>query len=149
LFVKLACSPECYQTVQNMLADPEDSHIALCYVCGAQTKSKCKRCGVLHYCSKECQKSDWPRHKLNCVSLFYSSSANTTMEQLHASICAQLKALDSTLLLASRVVGGCEPARFLLQHKHPKIPEARKIIWTQLPGAIIVFGTEISDTSLF
>ena len=28
--------------------------------------SVCSRCGVIVYCSKECQRRDWPRHKQDC-----------------------------------------------------------------------------------
>ena len=30
----------------------------------------CKACRVMHYCSKECQRADWPRHKMMCVASF-------------------------------------------------------------------------------
>lgn len=30
--------------------------------------SKCSRCKVVHYCSKECQKQDWKIHKVYCNS---------------------------------------------------------------------------------
>jgi hypothetical protein len=29
----------------------------------------CSGCGLNGYCDKECQMSDWPRHKLVCLSL--------------------------------------------------------------------------------
>jgi len=36
-------------------------------VCGKTGPLKsCGRCRVQHYCSAECQKSDWPKHKTNC-----------------------------------------------------------------------------------
>lgn len=39
-----------------------------CYNCGKQTAtSSCKRCGV-KYCDRQCQCSDWRRHKNSCMS---------------------------------------------------------------------------------
>ena len=40
-----------------------------CSICG-QTEGQlknCGRCGVKKYCSAECQKMDWPRHKDQCT----------------------------------------------------------------------------------
>ncbi|GJE87541.1 zinc finger MYND domain-containing protein [Phanerochaete sordida] len=31
-----------------------------------KTMSRCGRCKLARYCSKECQTADWPRHKTNC-----------------------------------------------------------------------------------
>ena len=30
---------------------------------------KCSNCKVIHYCSKECQRNDWPIHKKVCKTL--------------------------------------------------------------------------------
>merc|ERR1712098_668674 len=45
-----------------------------CANCGALEKSekqfqKCSRCGFVFYCSKACQKSDWPIHKQICKEI--------------------------------------------------------------------------------
>lgn len=32
----------------------------------SQNMIRCGRCKLARYCSKECQTSDWPRHKMNC-----------------------------------------------------------------------------------
>merc|ERR1712098_470382 len=42
-----------------------------CANCGVFEESekqfqKCSRCGFVFYCSKACQKSDWPNHKQIC-----------------------------------------------------------------------------------
>ena len=43
-----------------------------CYTChkvvtGKKKLSKCSKCHAITYCSRECQKADWPRHGWNCV----------------------------------------------------------------------------------
>ena len=44
-----------------------NKHVKTCYKCGSSQKlMKCSRCKTVHYCSKECQKSDWGRHKSSC-----------------------------------------------------------------------------------
>jgi uncharacterized C2H2 Zn-finger protein len=41
-----------------------------CATCNASVPSvalmRCSRCGVLHYCSVECQQQDYARHKKDC-----------------------------------------------------------------------------------
>lgn len=37
-----------------------------CAVCGLPTTSRCAGCQRSTYCSKECQKADWPSHKREC-----------------------------------------------------------------------------------
>ena len=41
-----------------------------CHKTGERKKdklSKCAKCHSITYCSKECQREDWPRHSDNCV----------------------------------------------------------------------------------
>ena len=45
-------------------ADPEK--FKLCIVCYKTSKNLCSRCRIVRYCSTECQKQDWPKHKLDC-----------------------------------------------------------------------------------
>lgn len=35
-------------------------------VCGKETNRQCNKCRGQYYCSSECQKKDWPRHKPIC-----------------------------------------------------------------------------------
>jgi MYND finger len=38
----------------------------VCAVCGKPAKNICSRCRTTHYCSVDCQKAQWPNHKLIC-----------------------------------------------------------------------------------
>ena len=39
-----------------------------CTRCGGETRTfVCLGCGEAHYCSRRCQKRDWPRHKQLCL----------------------------------------------------------------------------------
>jgi hypothetical protein len=60
--------------------DRPDKFKFIAYHCGTCTKAVpevaelkvCKTCRAMHYCSKECQRADWPRHKMEC----FASSAD-------------------------------------------------------------------------
>ena len=41
---------------------------AVCTACNKPNTSFCNRCKSARYCSKECQKADWPVHKLLCAT---------------------------------------------------------------------------------
>lgn len=41
----------------------------LCRTCDFPGEFKCGRCGIPLYCSKECQKKNWPFHKQYCTSI--------------------------------------------------------------------------------
>ena len=38
-----------------------------CVVCAKPATSRCSKCKATAYCSQDCQKHDWPTHKLTCV----------------------------------------------------------------------------------
>lgn len=47
--------------------------IFVCCIC-QNTNEKMSKCGICHqahYCSKECQRKDWPRHKILCSPKLY------------------------------------------------------------------------------
>jgi hypothetical protein len=46
----------------------EEQRIKRCSVCGSANRPprKCGRCHSIFYCGADCQKEDWPKHKLEC-----------------------------------------------------------------------------------
>ena len=40
-----------------------------CDNCNKSAAAKCSRCGLARYCSKECQVSHWPKHRLECTDV--------------------------------------------------------------------------------
>ncbi|XP_045448096.1 uncharacterized protein LOC123656462 [Melitaea cinxia] len=40
--------------------------VASCRVCSIKTRRMCVGCAKEYYCSKECQRKDWPRHRTQC-----------------------------------------------------------------------------------
>lgn len=42
--------------------------VAADHVCPRPATAACSRCGLVAYCSKECQKQHWAAHKLDCKS---------------------------------------------------------------------------------
>ena len=69
-----------YSFVHDALKIPPDDKLDLnvsnAYRCGTCKKAVpevaelkiCKTCRAMHYCSKECQRTDWPRHKMKCFA---------------------------------------------------------------------------------
>src|SRR4051812_40903427 len=47
--------------------------MSCCFTCKKESETGkpfmvCTKCGIARYCTKECQKRDWPTHKLLCVA---------------------------------------------------------------------------------
>ncbi|EIW52467.1 ankyrin [Trametes versicolor FP-101664 SS1] len=52
----------------------------------------CAKCGSIRYCSKECQKTDWPRHKLDCVG--FNAETTVTLKPHYEDIGRVLPTAD-------------------------------------------------------
>lgn len=56
-----------------------------CTICNGPTALYCVGCNSAHYCSKRCQKTDWPTHKLLCaVFANFDTSSRPTDEHFKA-----------------------------------------------------------------
>eukprot|EP00934_Nitzschia_sp_Nitz4_P003371 Nitzschia sp. Nitz4//scaffold77_size91520//10412//10843//NITZ4_004878-RA/size91520-processed-gene-0.105-mRNA-1//-1//CDS//3329557955//3361//frame0 len=63
-------------TSANSTSITETAH--MCPVCGQDAQKRCSRCNHIWYCSVECQKKHWKKHKPIC-----SSDYQTNQYELH------------------------------------------------------------------
>lgn len=58
------------QQVMENVGDEERGRDLKCEICGkSEDIKRCAKCKVVAYCSRECQKSDWKKHKKICPQL--------------------------------------------------------------------------------
>ncbi|KAM5542681.1 hypothetical protein V8D89_003642 [Ganoderma adspersum] len=86
------------QAVYSQFPDLPVSFIALrrCHHCGKSSDTtiqlkKCARCSRVLYCSKTCQKAEWPRHKLACHD--HNDSLVASSDPVHPSLLTLADAL--------------------------------------------------------
>ena len=60
-----ACKRELVIMWGGTLSD-DDSVADVCAICGSPASSRCARCKEARYCSRACQREDWPCHKHIC-----------------------------------------------------------------------------------
>jgi hypothetical protein len=65
--VVLTCSKKCEKRNRKEMVAESASYV--CENCGKKesTMSRCSKCGIARYCSRECQVKNWPEHKRKCV----------------------------------------------------------------------------------
>lgn len=70
LNIDLFCSKQCKKLVATTYKNQNiQKPTTMCKVClktGKDVK-RCGRCQRVYYCSRECQKSDWSEHKVDCL----------------------------------------------------------------------------------
>lgn len=70
------------------MAELRDLHLGC--ICGGPPTYKCRRCQSKKYCSRECQKHDWPLHRQQCTneqllsSVIDNASTNLSLVEQHA-----------------------------------------------------------------
>jgi len=72
-----------YILSEQTIVDPKDVIPEIidltCNVCGVTSNIRKCRCNDIYYCSKECQKKDWPKHKARCSASCVS--LNSTLNE--------------------------------------------------------------------
>jgi endogenous inhibitor of DNA gyrase (YacG/DUF329 family) len=56
-----------------------------CAVCSTKAKTRCSQCSSVYYCSKECQKVHWAKHKKDCKTLAAAAHAADKANQTASS----------------------------------------------------------------
>jgi len=54
-----------------------------CVVCKTSTTKSCGKCQTSYFCSAECQKSGWKKHKKTCKAPTRSPATETELRTLH------------------------------------------------------------------
>jgi len=60
---------------------PEKVHYCSVPTCTKKSTSRCSKCKQAWYCSTECQKQDWPKHKTECALLARPAKAESEGEE--------------------------------------------------------------------
>ena len=70
-FIKAKCTENNFKNnIEREREPPSHGVPEMCFFCHKQGQlKKCTRCFTAKYCNRECQKSDWKRHKNNCARL--------------------------------------------------------------------------------
>ncbi|KAJ6505753.1 hypothetical protein C8R47DRAFT_1102344, partial [Mycena vitilis] len=98
-----------YSTSPKDMRDIRTAGKQACAVCGAlaQDLRRCGKCKHASYCSKECQKADWPTHKTAC------SAADSGVNMMRVA-----QTLDASTFLTMQLQGAFVAAFDLLRDPH-------------------------------
>ncbi|XP_061169564.1 uncharacterized protein LOC133178927 [Saccostrea echinata] len=96
---------------KKSIEEEENDHKSLnvCTVCGEKRLLKvCQRCKVQKYCSAECQKADWKKHKSNCTKKEKPTQRSERGADDSLPICANCKSQSAAFRCTGcRVVYYC------------------------------------------
>lgn len=53
-------------SISSSFISPVYEFLCLCNVCGKESSSKCSICKKTYYCTVDCQRKNWPNHKIIC-----------------------------------------------------------------------------------
>ena len=82
----------------------------LVQVCGTEGAKLCAPCSSVAYCSKECQKEDWPNHKAACKALRAQKSEQEEQQQ-DGQPCGPIE--GPSVLVDLSATAGCNMAALL------------------------------------
>ena len=101
-----------------------------CSVCGEHGYKKCSTCSKL-YCSKACQKQDWPTHKTVCNPDDWSSSstARPTESDIDRAVRKATGKLDHFNQQVRDVQGGRGEGPSIRFTTHPGLPQYQSPEW--------------------
>ncbi|XP_050195341.1 tudor domain-containing protein 1 [Myiozetetes cayanensis] len=80
-FSKNAFSVSCDESLLSLLVPPPKS--GTCHHCGLYGTLRCSQCMQTYYCSADCQRKDWPTHKIVCDPIKQNTSNNKTKEGVY------------------------------------------------------------------
>ena len=93
----------------------------ICQGCGAENNLRlCAACKTVKYCSKACQKKDWPQHKRWCKCIKSGHTQRTVLEKAEA----EQKSLENGKLEIHYL--NPKPTRTLKMHAHDTHPAQTK-----------------------
>ncbi len=85
------------KNVKAEISSPDHESKSKCNLCGkkSQTNQKCTGCYLTWYCSQNCQKDDWNKHKIKCKELKSQYKVGTYEPKYVSTYSGMGKAKDS------------------------------------------------------
>ena len=93
--LEFAFAQNIYQLAANFLRN----HLCGNRECGGFSFIKCSRCNTLHYCNRDCQLKDFPRHKTQCSLIDeITKSKKIVSTKLHGILSSSQTGSDTNLI---------------------------------------------------
>ncbi|KAJ7577302.1 hypothetical protein C8J56DRAFT_799015 [Mycena floridula] len=101
---------------------PRDENSKQCAKCGLgdpQNLKLCVKCRITRYCSKECQKADWPTHKKSCQP--FTDSSTVTLKPFYMENMNTFSMADMRRSLSGYHVDPAPASRSQTPARHPNL----------------------------